>query len=88
MDRKYVPIILMLLGGAVVSIIAFVRGFTLTDTLIALLIVFVVFYILGSVIKWLLDVFDRQNAKAALDAGEVIEKEKDSEKESTEDKES
>ena len=86
MDRKYLPILLMLSGGAVISIIAFVKGFTLLDTLIALLVVFVVFYILGSVIKWLLDVFDRQNAKAALDAGEVIEKEKSSESESAEDK--
>ena len=78
----------MLLGGAVISIIAFIKHFTLLNTLIALLIVFVIFYILGSVIKWLLDIFDRQNAKAALDKGEVIEKEKNGEKESTEGKES
>ena len=45
MDRKYLPILLMLSGGAVISIIAFVKGFTLLDTLIALLVVFVVFYI-------------------------------------------
>lgn len=88
MDRKYLPLILMLLGGAVTSIIAFVKHYALLNTLIALLIVFIIFYILGSLIKWLLDLFDRQNAKAALDEGEVIEKEKDSEKESTEGKES
>lgn len=92
MDRKYLPLILMLSGGAVISIIAFVRDYTLLETLIALLIVFLIFYAFGSIIKWLLDLFDRQNAKAALDAGEVFEKEKsgesDSGKESTVGKES
>lgn len=88
MNRKYLPLILMLLGGAVTSIIAFIKHYTLLKTLIAVLIVFIIFYMLGSLIKWLLDLFDKQNAKAALDKGEVIEKEKDGEKESTEGEES
>ncbi len=81
MNRKYLPLILMLVAGAITSIVTFIMKYPLVWMLVALLVVFIIFYILGSVIKWLLDTFDRQNAKAALDEGEVIEKEGDGETE-------
>lgn len=79
MNRKYLPLILMLVAGAITSIITFIMKYPLVWKLAALLIVFIIFYILGSAIKWILDSFERQNAKAALDEGEVIEKEGDGE---------
>lgn len=79
MNRKYMPLILMLVAGAVTSIITFIRHYTLLQKLTALLIVLIIFYVLGSALKWALDFFDAQNEKAALDEGEVIEKEKEEE---------
>mgnify|MGYP000911235631 CR=1 FL=1 len=83
MNRKYMPLILMLAAGAITSIITYIMNYTTIQKLLALLLVLVVFYILGSVLKGALDAFDAQNEKAALDKGEVIEKdgEKEDEKE-------
>ena len=75
MNRKYMPLILMLVAGAVTSIITFVKNYSTVHKLLALLVVLIIFYGLGSAIKYALDTFDAQNAKAALDEGEVIEKE-------------
>ncbi len=75
MKRKYLPLIIMLVAGAVISIITFVSKYTVVKKLVSLLVVLVVFYILGSALKWALDTFEKQNEKAALDEGEVIEKE-------------
>ena len=81
MNRRCLPLILMLVAGAITSIVTFIMKYPLVWMLVALLIVFITFYILGSIIKWLLDTFERQNAKAALDEGEVIEKDGDGETE-------
>lgn len=75
MKRKYMPLILMLLAGAITAIITFIKQYTMIQRLSALLVVLLVFYALGSLFKWLLDTFEAQNEKAALDEGEVIEKE-------------
>lgn len=75
MKRKYMPLTLMLLAGAVTAIITFIKQYTMIQRLSALLAVLLVFYALGSIFKWLLDTFEKQNEKAALDEGEVIEKE-------------
>lgn len=76
MNRKNMPLILMLVAGAVTSIITFINNYTVLQKLVALLIVLVIFYALGTLLKWMLNTFDAQNEKAALDEGEVIEKEK------------
>lgn len=81
MNRKFMPLILMLVAGAVTSIITFIMHYTVLQKLIALLVALVIFYVLGSALKWALDVFEAQNEKAALDAGEVIEKENSEEAE-------
>lgn len=75
MKRKYMPLILMLLAGAITAIITFIKQYTMIQRLSALLAVLLIFYALGSLLKWLLDTFEAQNKKAALDEGEVIEKE-------------
>lgn len=75
MKRKYMPLILMLSAGAVTAVITFIKQYTMVQRLSALLAVLLIFYTLGSLLKWLLDTFEKENAKAALDEGEVIEKE-------------
>lgn len=79
MKRKMIPLILMLAAGAITSIITYLRDFELTTMLWILLFVLIVFYILGLVIKKILDVFDRQikerEEKEKADEGAVIEKE-------------
>ncbi|HKM35847.1 MAG TPA: hypothetical protein VJY54_14055 [Lachnospiraceae bacterium] len=75
MKRKYLPLIIMLMAGAVTSMITFIMKYSIVKKLMSLLVVLVIFYILGSVLKCALDTFEKQNVKAALDEGEVIEKE-------------
>ncbi len=75
MTRKQLPLILMLIAGAVTSITVYFRGLGLKTMLLALLAAFVAFYFFGSVIKMILDAFDKRNEKRALDEGEVFEKE-------------
>ena len=63
MNRKKLPLILMLVAGAVTCIITLIRKYSVLNSLIALFIVFVIFFFLGSVMKWTLDYFDRENEK-------------------------
>jgi len=74
MNRKLLPPVLMLVAGLITSIRIFSLNYDMKVALIILLVVLVVFYILGSSIKYALDVFDKQNEKRAMDEGEVIEK--------------
>lgn len=74
MNRKKMPLLLMLTAGAVTCIITFIMKYSIIWKLITLLLVLVIFYMLGSILKWILDAFEKQNEKAALDEGEVIEK--------------
>lgn len=61
MSRKNIPLILMLVAGAVTCIINLIQNKSILGQLVTLLIVLVVFYFLGSVMKWTLDFFERQN---------------------------
>ena len=63
MNRKTMPLILMLVAGAITCIITLTNTYTVLERLIALFIVLVVFYFLGSALKWTLDYFDRENEK-------------------------
>lgn len=74
MNRKNIPLLLMLIAGAVTCVIMFVKGSTVQMQLFSLLIVLLVFYLLGNVLKWTLDYFDKQNASKEGQEGEVIEK--------------
>lgn len=79
MNRRSLPFVLMLFAGAVTCIITFVRQYSIIDKLVALLVVMVIFLGLGTVLRLTLDYFDKENAKKALEEGEVIEKENESE---------
>lgn len=75
MNRKSLPMLLMLAAGAVTCIITFIQQFSALNKLISLFCVMLLFYVLGSVLKWTLDYFDAQNEKRRKEEGEVIEKE-------------
>lgn len=68
------PLILMLVAGAVTCIITFFQEYTIFERLLILFIVLLVFYILGSIMKFTLNYFDRLNEMRNMEAGEVIEK--------------
>lgn len=89
MNRKLVPIILMLIAGAIASIITYVRDFELTEMLWILSGVLILFYIIGLGIKKVLDIFDEQikeaEEKEKQEEGSVIEKEMKEEEQSTKD---
>lgn len=75
MYRKNLPLLLMLTAGAVTCIITFIRKYSMLEKLVMLFVVMLIFFLLGSVLKWTLDYFDAQNEKHRLEEGEVIEKE-------------
>ncbi len=75
MKRKDLPLLLMLVAGAVTCIITYIQKYTMIAKLFSLFIVLLVFYVLGSVLKWTLDYFERQNEEKLKEEGEVIEKE-------------
>lgn len=75
MNRKNLPLLLMLTAGAVTCIVTFIREYSMLERMASLLAVLVLFYLLGSILKWTLDHFDMQNEKKRQEEGEVIEKE-------------
>ena len=86
MNRKTIPLILMLVAGAVTSIITFIQKYSILEKLVSLFVVLLIFYFLGSLLKWTLDYFDEQNQKKNVEEGEVIEKEPGEEGEQKEEK--
>ena len=74
MKRKLLPPFVMLTAGLITSIRTFCLHYDTKSSLIILLVVLIVFYALGSVLKYVLDTFDKENEEKALDEGEVIAK--------------
>lgn len=74
--RKLLPVLIMLLAGAMAAILLAIGRYEITKMLWILFVVLLVFYILGCILKWSLDHIDKQNEKtdSSLDEGEVIEK--------------
>ncbi len=79
MERKMIPLTLMLIAGAICSIVCFAQGYDAFTMLLALFIVLLVFYILGCIIKRIMEAFAAENEARAKEEGEVIEKEADEE---------
>ena len=73
--RRLIPPFVMLSAGAVTSITMRVLHYETKTMLIILLCVLIGFYIAGSVIKYMLDLFEKQIEEAGMEEGEVIEKE-------------
>ena len=64
----------MLIAGACTCIVTLVRSYSVLASLVALFAVMLLFYCLGSVIRLLLDRFDRQNEEKAKKEQEEKEK--------------
>ena len=73
--RRLIPPFVMLSAGAVISITMRILHYETRTMLIILLCVLVGFYIAGSVIKYMLDKFEKQIEETSMEEGEVIEKE-------------
>lgn len=84
MNRKNLPLILMLVAGAVTCVITMVYNYSGLGRLTALLISLLVFYFLGSVMKWTLDSFDRQNEDKKKAEEEAAKEGEEGEKEESE----
>ena len=69
------PAIMMLAGGTVGSVTAYLLGYEMNVFLAITLFCLIIFYVLGNVFVLMLDKFDDQIEKARMDEGEVIEKE-------------
>lgn len=78
MNRKNLPLLMMLTAGAVMCIISYVQKFTILAKLVSLFVVLLVIYLAGSVLVWILNYFDRQNEERLKEEGEVIEKDSES----------
>ncbi len=61
MNRKNLPLLLMLTAGAVTCVITYVMEFSMVAKLVSLFLILVLFYLFGSILKWTLDFFERQN---------------------------
>ena len=77
MNRKNMPLLLMLIAGACTWIVTLVRSYSLLASLVALFTVMLLFYCLGSVIRLLLDRFDRQNEEKAKQEQEAAGSQED-----------
>ena len=77
MNRRKLPLILMLVAGAVTCIITLIRKYSVLHSLIALFGAFVIFFFLGSVMKWTLDYFERENEKKRKEAEEAAAQEEE-----------
>ena len=75
MERKMIPLTLMLVAGAICSIVCYAQGYDAFTMLLALFIVLLVFYLLGCIIKRMMEAFEAENEARAKEEGEVIEKE-------------
>ena len=75
MTRRQMPLVLMLTAGLVTSLFAYFRGWKLSSMLIALLATLVIFYMIGCIIRMILDSFEKNNKEEVAPEGEVIEKE-------------
>ena len=92
MKRRMIPLFLMLVAGAITSIMTYIKNYELVPMLWTLLGVLVGFYVLGVIIEKVLDLFDAQIEERKKAEGAVIEKdvavnEEEAEKQDTEEKE-
>ncbi len=72
--RKLIPPFVMLLAGAVVSIVMRILHYEFGTMLIILLCVLLGFYFVGRILQIMLDRFELQIQEAHMEEGEVIEK--------------
>ena len=78
MDKRKIPLVLMLIAGSTACIITFACNYDTLDRLV-ILCVLLLFYCLGAILKWTLERFEKEiekeEEKKKQDEGSVIEKE-------------
>ncbi len=72
--RKLLPVFIMLLAGAIASIMAAVMQYELEVFLLIVLITLAVFYLMGLALLKIYEVIEIQKVEETLDEGAVIEK--------------
>lgn len=76
MKRKLIPPFLMLFAGAISGIIMLALDYEAKTMLMILLAVLIAFYAAGSLLKGILDRFERQNEKQLIEEAEEPTEEK------------
>ena len=88
MKTKTLPVILMLVAGAIACILGFVYHYETTDFFAMVLIVLVVFYMLGCIVQGIIDKnfsdFGKEDESLAEESAEKENIELESEKEADE----
>ena len=72
MDRKNLPLVLMLVAGAITWIITYFNHYKPLQAYLILFVVMLFFYIVGTMIKWMFISFEKKNAEAAEQNSEEI----------------
>jgi phosphotransferase system glucose/maltose/N-acetylglucosamine-specific IIC component len=75
MNKENIPLILMLVAGAITCIFTMIHDYPVWAKLLSLLIVLLVFFLLGSLLRWTLETFEYENAKRAKEEKEKAEQE-------------
>lgn len=57
MRTKYIPLIIMLIAALAACIVTYINQYSVTESLIIVLIVFITFYIIGIIIKKIAEKF-------------------------------
>lgn len=66
MNRKMLPLIMMLVAGAITSIATYVKNYTILEKLFALLLTFLIFYGMGCILEYMLNSFEKHNEEVRL----------------------
>ncbi len=76
MNTKRIPALVMLLAGAVVTIVTYINHYSLEESLKILILTLIVFLIVGVIIKLIFDSFhiEEPDEDRVDDEGEVVEK--------------
>ena len=76
MNTKRIPAFVMLLAGAVATIVTYINHYDLEDMLVVLILTLIVFLIIGVTIKLVFDSFhiEQPDEDRVDDDGEVVEK--------------
>ena len=82
MKTKTLPVILMLVAGAIACILGFVYHYETTDFFAMVLTVLVVFYMLGCIVKGIIDKNFSDFGKEAENESEELEEKENIESES------
>lgn len=77
MKTKFIPAIVMLLGGAVACIVTFINHYTLQEMLAVLAVALIIFLIIGVIVRLILDSIKLPDDTLVDDEGEVVEKQGD-----------